>query len=133
MAGSELNPSRGLGAFLDRLIKSERNWLKILGAGLVGLVVAVRVALHEGNGGPPLQRIFTLIAVPLFSMLAGGILCRADTIRRQVREGKPVGMLSRLFFAAGIWSVLIWMIVTLLVGFPVAIWIGNMTFQRPAG
>jgi hypothetical protein len=71
--------------------------------------------------------------MPVIWTMAGAILAVAETVRRQVYAGERVGFLLRLLFAAGIWSILLWTIVFLMVGFPVAIWVGNMTWTRPPG
>ena len=77
--------------------------------------------------------VATLVAMPLFYLVGGVFLSTADTVRGRLRAGEPVGVTLRLLFGAGIWSLLIWLILFLLVGFCLAIWVGNMTWNRPAG
>ncbi len=79
------------------------------------------------------EMIATLVGVPAIMTLAGLLLATADTIRQQVKAGQPVGIVPRVLFGAGIWSLLFWVIATLLAGFPLAIWLGNMTWERAAG
>ena len=118
----------------DRLFKSERSWLvKVGGAGVFGLIVAGRIVRQHWNDSPISARVSTLVAVPLFVMLLAGALVRADAVRRQMRTGGRIGPFSRFLFGAGIWSLLIWVFVALLIGFPLAIWLGSMTSERPAG
>jgi len=66
-------------------------------------------------------------------MLGAGVLLRADAVRHQLRAGSRVGLFSLALFGAGIWSLLIWLVLALLIGFPIAIWIGSMTADRSAG
>jgi hypothetical protein len=80
--------------------------------------------------------IATLIGVPAIMTTAGIFLATADAIRRPShagRAGAPVPVPLRVLFGAGIWSLLFWVIVVLIVGFPLAIWLGKMTWTRPAG
>ena len=57
----------------------------------------------------------------------------ADVTRRRLHAGERVSVFSRVLFGAGIWSLLLWIIGLLVIGFPLAIWLGNMTWDRPAG
>ena len=104
-----------------------------MAAGFLGLMIAVRVVWRQGDALPLSARITTLITIPTLVMLAGTVLARADWVRGQARGGQPVGRLSGLFFGAGVWSLMIWGIAALLVGFPLAIWLGSLTSGRPAG
>jgi hypothetical protein len=107
---------------------------KVIGAGLFGLFVAVEIVVWRSRDGASfLEQVVVLIAIPTLIMVAGGALARADFVRRRLRAGKPVGPVSRLFFGAGVWSFLIWIIAMLVIGFPLAIWIGSLTSEMPAG
>jgi hypothetical protein len=119
--------------FFDRLFRSDRSWpLKVGGAGLFGYLAAAVVDL--GNEGRRRAiRLGMLIAMPLFAMAAACILIRADVVRRRLRAGHAVGPITRLLFASGVWSLLIWIIGVMLLGFPLAIWIGGLTAEQPAG
>ncbi|MHB8956268.1 MAG: hypothetical protein ACYC4U_25065 [Pirellulaceae bacterium] len=109
-------------------------WLKILGAGAVGVVISCRAFIGQRwNDATPFQRIGMFVATPLVAMVIAGVLLRADLARRRLRAGEPVSWITRLFFGYGIWSLLIWVVVLLLVGFPLAIILGNLTADRPAG
>jgi hypothetical protein len=78
--------------------------------------------------------IATLIGVPAIMTTAGIVLATADVIRREShRAGAPVPVLLRVLFGAGIWSLLLWVIIVLIAGFPLAIWLGTITWNRPAG
>jgi hypothetical protein len=130
MVDSKLGPG---GRFI-RLIESERNWLaKVAGSGVFGLCIAARVVWRYGNAFSISQQLFMLFGIPVGLMLCVCPLVRADIVRHRMRAGGVVGPFSRLLFGAGIWSFLIWVVVVLLIGFPLAIWLGNMTAQRPAG
>lgn len=55
------------------------------------------------------------------------------SVYSSLHAGQQVGAVLRLLFGAGVWSVIVWFLVLLVVGFPVAIGLGNMTWTRPAG
>jgi hypothetical protein len=128
------DPKTGLSGHFDRLFKSERSWLvKLAGASVFGLATAGQIVWWNRNGFSISAKLYTLAAVPVLVMLGAGALLRADAVRRQLRAGNRIGPFSRLIFGAGIWSLLIWVVLALFIGFPVAIWIGAMTSDRPAG
>ena len=134
MAEPESESTRSTGNFLDRLFRSDRAWLlKILGAGAVGLLIALRVAWWNRQRLALAGQLFTLVLVPVVAMGLAVALMRADSVRRRVRGGEPVGLAARILFGAGVWSLLIWVVAALLIGFPLAIWLGSVTAHRPAG
>jgi len=92
-----------LSRHLEQLFKSDRLWLlKIAGACVVGLLVAIQVAWRSDFSRT--ETIVTLIVVPTLTMLGASVLVRADSIRRRLSGGESVGVISRLLFGAGIWS-----------------------------
>jgi hypothetical protein len=116
----------------ETLLRGDSHWpAKILAAGDVGLTIAAAALIamwFEGKAALSfLEVVATLFMMPTLFMLAASILARADVVRSRVRTGAPVGRFSRLFFAAGAWSVLAWVVaVLLLVGFPLAVWVGSL-------
>jgi hypothetical protein len=117
----------------ERAFKSKHWPEKIVAAGFLGIMMALRILWRKGDTFPPPIQITILTTVPAFFISAACVLARSDWVRGHVRAGEPVGRLSRVFFAAGIWSLLIWIVAVLLVGFPLAIWLGSLTSGRPAG
>lgn len=117
-----------------RRFESDSRWaMRVAAAGGCGLLLAICCAWRMRND-VSLRVITTiLLACPLFYLTAGAFLATADTIRQRLHTGKPVGLILRILFGSGIWSVLVWLIILLIVGFPLAIWIGSMTYTRPAG
>ena len=114
--------------FFNRLFSAELKWLpKLLGAGAVGLAIALTVLWKSPTTFDFVAKVAILIIVPAFSMLAAGALIRADIVQKRLESGGSIGPLSRLFFGLGIWSLLIWIFAALLVGFPLAIWLGSVT------
>ena len=69
--------------------------------------------------------------MPLLIMMGAALLVLADVTRRRVRDGKRTDPLARLLFGAGVWSLVLWTIGALLVGFPLAFWLGSMTAAPP--
>lgn len=119
--------------FINRLFTAELNWIpKLLGAGVVGLAIAIRVVWINWATLTFAATTFTLIIVPALTVLAAGALVRADVVHKRREAGLPIGPITRLFFGSGIWSLLIWIFAFLLVGFPLAIWIGSLTSGVPA-
>ena len=119
--------------YLDRVFKSERSrLLKVAAAALIGLYIAFQVVAEHRNL-PWGERVCLLVVLPAFFLAAASVLVRADVVRRRLRAGYAVGRVSRLLFASGVRSLLIWTIGVLLLGFPLAIWIGTLTAEQPAG
>ncbi len=118
----------------DRLFKSERWWLlKVAGAGVLGLLMAIRVVWELRNELAPFEMMAYLVVISALVMLMAGAFVRADTIRCRISAGEPVGLVSRVLYGAGIWSLLFWVVGLLIVGFVLAIWLGRMTWDQPAG
>ena len=120
--------------YFVKLFEQNPRWLvRVLAAAGFGFALALYVVLKNMATISAEYVIATLIGVPAFMTAAGLLLATADTVRRQLRAGESVPAVLRLLFGAGIWSVLVWFVVFLIVGFPVAIWLGSMTWTRPAG
>ena len=121
-------------SWFERLFRSDRlPIIKVAGAGLVGLIIAARVVWQQRHRMGPFSTGLTLVIVPFLTMLITIALVRADSVGRELSAGHRVGTFSRILFGAGIWSLLIWIVGLLLVGFPLAIWLGSLTAHRPAG
>lgn len=120
--------------FFNRLFTSRLSWLpKIIGAGVVGVVIAARVVWIDVPNIPLPGKILALVITATLTMAGAGLLIRADVVRKRVEDGQTVGFISRLLFASGIWSGLIWIVLAMLIGFPLAIWIGSLTSNMPRG
>lgn len=120
--------------FFVRLFETHPRWaVRVSAAGALGLVFGVVVIVKGAGRGSVAEMIGLLVAAPAFCTAAGVALATADTVRTRLRAGEPVGILARLLFASGMWSLLIWAVVVLIAGFPLAIWLGNLTWSRPAG
>ena len=120
--------------YFVKLFEQDPRWLvRVLGAAGFGFALALYVVLRDMATIFAEFVVATLIGVPAFMTAAGLLLATADTTRKRLHAGQQVGAVLRLLFGAGIWSVLVWLVVLLVVGFPLAIWLGNMTWTRPAG
>jgi len=125
-------------AYFVKLFESDPRWLVRVGAaGACGLILAVYCAVKgfwQGRIAFSISMIIAmLIGIPAFWIVGGAFLASADMTRRRLRAGEPVGVVSRVLFGAGVWSLLFWFILLLIVGFPLAIWLGNVTWNRPPG
>ncbi len=126
---------------MNRLIKffvawfesSPRWWVKVAGAAGFGLVISVAVAIKARRSLSWEAMIGMMVAFPVFAALGGMLLATADATRSRIQAGQRVGFLSRVLFGAGIWSLLVWVIIFLPVGFVLAILLGTMTSNHPAG
>jgi hypothetical protein len=124
------NDPHGLYKAADELFRSDRHPLaKILAAGGLGLVMSVGI-LFEIEG-------LTALAWCGYAAVLGGgfafvaaLLLMADRTQRRQKSGERVGLIARILFGAGIWSLLIWIVIALALGFPLAVWVGNKTWQR---
>jgi len=110
---------------------SQERLLKIGGAGVFGVVAAIPTAWEAFQAGSLAEALLTLAAMPLLIMMGAALLVLADVTRRRVRDGKRTDPLARLLFGAGVWSLVLWTIGALLVGFPLAFWLGSMTAAPP--
>ncbi len=121
--------------FFVTLFESNPRWLiRVAGAAGFGLVLGVAVVIKARRSLPGgAMMIAVLVAFPLFAAVAGILLATADATRCRIRAGQRVGVLSRVLFGAGIWSLLVWVIVVLPVGFVLAILLGAMTWNHPPG
>lgn len=123
---------------LRRIFASDGRWAaEVVAAGVLGFLLGgcrfVRLWLRDLQAAIGPVPIGIVIAFSLFVVLAVLVLATADLIRRRLRAGESVGIVARILFGAGLGSVLVWVILTVLVGFPLAIWVGNLTWTHPAG
>jgi hypothetical protein len=107
--------------------------MRVAAAAGLGIAMALYIVLKERATISVDQVIATLTGIPASMTAAGLLLATADTTRQRLHAGQQVGAVLRLLFGAGIWSMLVWIVAILIVGFPLAIWLGNMTWTRPAG
>jgi hypothetical protein len=120
--------------FFNRLFSSEQSWLlKLIGAGIVGAAISARVMWINLPHTPLVSKIVAIVATAALAMAGAGLLIRADAVNKRIHAGDHVGMVSRALFASGIGSILFWIVAALLVGFPLAIWIGSLTSAMPRG
>jgi len=120
--------------YFVNLFEHDPRWLvRVTAAAGLGIAMALYVVLKERATISVDEVIATLIGIPASMTAAGLLLATADTTRRRLHAGQQVGAVLRLLFGAGIWSMLVWIVAILIVGFPLAIWLGNMTWTRPAG
>ena len=125
---------RLLFGYFVKLFEQDPRWIvRVLGAAGFGFAGALYVILRDMATISAEYVVATLIGVPAFMTAAGLLLATADTTRQRLRAGQQVGAVLRLLFGAGVWSVVVWFVLLLIVGFPLAIWLGNMTWTRPAG
>lgn len=121
---------RGFRPF-DRLFKSDQRWpAKIGGAAVFGLILAVIVLVKLRDDVPRSAWIPTLVALPAILIILVSVFIWADVVRRRLRDGERVGILPRILFGAGIWSLLLWIIALTIAGIPAALWLGSVTAGR---
>jgi hypothetical protein len=113
--------------WLLRLIESNRNWIGMLAvAGIFGFCATLFGIARSRRPISALEVAGFLIAMPASLMLAVAWFCRADVVRGRLDAGEKVGPWSRLLFAAGVWSIAIWVLLALLIGTPLAVWLGKL-------
>ena len=120
--------------FFATLFESNPGWLaRVAGAAGFGLLLGVGVVIKTWRSLPWGVVIAMLVAFPLFAAVAGMLLATADATRFRIRANQRVGFFSRVLFGAGIWSLLVWVIIVFPVGFVLAILLGVMTWNHPPG
>src|SRR5688500_16524234 len=94
---------------VDRLFRSSHHTLvKISVAGIVGLLLSIRVVWWNRGRFSVLAAVIAVITIMAVSMGVGTALIMADAVRTRVRAGEQVSFVSRLAFGYGIWSLLLW-------------------------
>lgn len=119
--------------FVTLFESDPRWWVRVAGAAGLGLALDVVFVIKAWGSLPSRAMIVALVGFPASMAVAGVLLATADATRWRIRAGQRVGILSRVLFGAGIWSLLVWAIVIIPVGTALAILLGSMTWNRPAG
>ena len=99
----------------------------VYGAFILGVVVAINVALESRNDLPLAAIYSQLVFLPLMFTIAGAALWWSDFIRKNIQSEAQVSLASRVFFASGLWSVAAWFSSVLILGFPLAILLGTLS------
>ena len=121
---------RAIFARFVRIFETDSRWLcRALAAGACGLTIAAAVVLEEGAKLRRVEIIVTVTMLPAFFLLAGCLLATIDSVRRRIQAGAEVGWLTRVFFGS-LFSVCLWFAILLAVGFPIAVFLGNLTWNR---
>ena len=81
---------------------------KILGGGLVGVIVGLWAAGKAARRQQPGSLVLYMLGAGVFGLVAGTLLTIADRVRHAEREGRQVNFVLRLLFARGIISILVW-------------------------
>jgi hypothetical protein len=98
-----------------------------LAAGGFGLAIAAVIVWLAELSSDEIIAVLTLL--PAFFLLAGCLLATIDIVRTRIKSGEEVGWLLRVFFGRML-SVWLWFVVLLIVGFPLAVFIGSLTWKR---
>ncbi len=115
---------------LVRIFETDSRWLRrVLAAGACGLAIAGVVVLQENAKLRRDEIIGVLTVLPAFFLLAGCLLATMDSVRTRIQSGAKVSVLSRVFFGS-LLSVWLWFAILLIAGFPIAVFIGNLTWER---
>ncbi len=110
-----------------RVFETDRRWLlRMLAAGGYGLLIAIAAVWQGQAKFDPAAMISVLIALPALFVLAGLFLATKDVVRQRLQKGESVGRLSRLLFGRGAWSLILWIVIVLTLGFPLAIFLGSI-------
>lgn len=99
----------------DLFRKDGLAWLKILGGGVVGAVVAVwTISKTAGAKGPklgPTGRFWFVLATTIIGIVVALALTLKDVVRSRIDAGRPVNPLLRAFLGSGVLSLVLWVIV----------------------
>jgi hypothetical protein len=120
--------------FFVRIFESDpRWWRRALAPAGCGLIIAVGATWQLRAKIVWGEAIAILFMLPGFFLAAGCLLATMDNVQQRIRSGQAVSRLSRMLFGMHEVSVVIWFILLLIVGFPLAFWIGNLTWRQHAG
>ena len=121
---------RDIFGFFVRTFETDSRWcLRVLAAGACGFVIACGVVLKDFAKLEAGEMIAVLTVLPGFFLLAGCLLATMDSVRKRIESGAQVSWLLRAFFGS-LLSAWLWVAVILIVGFPLAAFIGNLTWKR---
>lgn len=113
-----------------KTFESDPRWLwRVLAAGALGLVLALETVWQGRAKLGPGVVIALLISLPAFFLAGGCLLATMDSVRQRIRSDRSIGRFARVFFGRW-WSLLLWFILLLLIGFPLAVFVGNLTWRR---
>ena len=62
-------------------------------------------------------------------MLAGCLLATMDYVQWQIQTEHKVGRVPKVLFGMGLFSVFVWAFAVLVIGFPLAAWLGALTWK----
>jgi hypothetical protein len=86
--------------------------------------------MERGAEFSPGEAVATLICAPACCLIAGVFLATKDAIDWRLRAGRSVGKVLRAAFGMHVWSLLFWFVSLLLIGFPFAVCLGNLTWRK---
>ena len=97
---------------LDDVFRNDRwVWLKMGGGALATVFIALRsFRMQEAHALTDNTRIAILAVAAALGAILGLALSLKDAVQRRKTAGKPVNPLLQLYFGAGVWSLLIWIL-----------------------
>jgi hypothetical protein len=117
-------------AYLVDVFQTNPRWLwRVLAAGGCGLFIAVATVILHYDEIQLDEAIGILVGLPSFFLVAACLLATMDNVERKMRSGRHVGRVPRILFGMRIWSLLLWIGATLVVAFPLGIFIGGLTWK----
>jgi peptidoglycan/LPS O-acetylase OafA/YrhL len=121
---------KGLFGTFVTLFESDQRWLvRAISAGACGLIISIGAVWQLRGQISFWELVATFLAVPLFFLMGGGLLATKDSVIERLHSGQNVGRVSYALFAMGMWSLLIWFILVLIVGFPIMVLLGNLAWN----
>jgi hypothetical protein len=116
--------------FFVRIFENDPRWCRrVLAAGGCGLLIAGAVVLKEFAKLQAGEMIAVLTMLPAFFLLAGCLLATMDSVRTRIESGAQVSWPLRAFFGS-LLSAWLWVAAVLIVGFPLAVFVGSLTWKR---
>jgi hypothetical protein len=113
-----------------RIFESNPKWRwRVLAAGGCGLVIALLSVLSKPALFGVAGAIATVVGLTGFFLLAGCLLATMDYVQWQIQTGQKVGRVQRVLFGMGLFSVFVWAFAALVIGFPLAVWLGALMWK----
>jgi hypothetical protein len=117
--------AHGIYKAADKVFRSDKHPVaKILVAAGLGLMLSLVLALKVKGMTAMQWCISTVVICGTFSSIATLFLL-VDRTQRRIKNGERVGLIARVLFGAGMASALIWVLIAIGIGFPLAIWLGG--------
>jgi hypothetical protein len=117
-------------ARLVETFETDPRWLwRALAAGVFGLVVAAEAVWQSGEDVTTVEGMAMIFGFSVFSLAGGCLLAIKDIVRGRMKSRQKVGYVSQILFGLQWRSLMLWFVLLLVIGFPLAALIGNLTWK----